>query len=153
MEIGKDISNAWQEVKVYRIQDQGRRRVNKCKSPSWLVQLDQFKPLQILNQSSVEQKCNPLFINKIKLNKWDFGLLSCLLCWNFKPWSFFQTNWSHVLTHTGHFMVGLAWKSQRLIRCLLAVLGSQRVSSSLIWSGRHHSNKTRAIMKLVLAKL
>lgn len=29
-----------------------------------------------------------------------------------------------VLTHTGHFMVGLAWKSQRLIRCLLAVHGS-----------------------------
>lgn len=31
-------------------------RVNKCKSASWLAQLDEAKPLQILTQSSVEQK-------------------------------------------------------------------------------------------------
>lgn len=50
----------------------------------------------------------------------------CCLVWHIKKlWDFFQTNWSYISMGSGHFMVGLAGKSQRLIWCPLAVLSSK----------------------------
>lgn len=73
-------------------------------------------------------------------------LVSCL-CWQSKLWSYFWINWSHVSIPIEHYMVGLAEKSQRLIRCLPALLvakgylqflsevpGSTQMRPDILWN-------------------
>lgn len=50
--------------------------------------------------------------------------------WGTLLWDFFQTNCSHVSRRIEHFMVCLAEQTQRLIRCLLAML--DRLNGSAI---------------------
>lgn len=77
-------------VKVYRMQNED------ANFPFGYPDYTKPRPFKSQPNLPLSKSGNPLFINKIKLSKWDFRLLPCLLCWNLRLWNSSQTNWSHV---------------------------------------------------------
>lgn len=135
---------------MQRKQNQEKKNVlNICKSVSWLAYIHRSQALIKLKSIFRCTKANPLFINKNQFEQ--MRLLVALL--SIMPELETQISFQQIeaISHSTQDILGR--RSQRFIRCPLAVLGSQRISAFLIWSGRLLSNKTGVMMKLVHDKL
>lgn len=144
MELDKDILNVWQGS--LSLQYAESRKGTEWKNANLSLLVSPTRHSQALtNLNPIFHWTKVVILYLLIKSNWANETFGCCLVYYcmLKLETGEKTNWSCVSMRVGHFMVGLAGKSQKLIRWLLPLLGSLSVSAILIWSASEGSSQIR----------